>query len=162
MKETWVQSLGQEDPLQKEMATHSTILAWEILTEVPGRLQAMGWNKRVRYNVATKQQQQQIGLLQEKCEMFQPAESVKDPRDQPCESGKPFKNFLTALQAGPLGHKPCWHLRLGILGIPHLGESLKSLGAACGPTVFTLHKEEAQGFELLPAVGRRTKGQSFQ
>ena len=63
------------------MATHSTILAWEILTEVPGRLQAMGWNKRVRYNVATKQQQQQIGLLQEKCEMFQPAESVKDPRD---------------------------------------------------------------------------------
>ena len=30
MKETWVQSLGQEDPLEKEMATHSSILAWEI------------------------------------------------------------------------------------------------------------------------------------
>ena len=36
-----------------------------ILTEVPGRPQAMGWNKRVGYNIATKQQQQQISLLQE-------------------------------------------------------------------------------------------------
>ena len=35
---TWVQSLGQEDPLEKEMAIHSSILAWEILrTEEPGR-----------------------------------------------------------------------------------------------------------------------------
>ena len=39
MQETWVQSLGQEDPLEKEMATHSSILAWEIpRTEEPGRL----------------------------------------------------------------------------------------------------------------------------
>ena len=39
MQETWVQSLGQEDPLQKEMATHSSILAWEIpWTEEPGGL----------------------------------------------------------------------------------------------------------------------------
>ena len=43
MQETWVQSLGQEDPLEKEMATHSSILAWEISwTEEPGRLQSMG------------------------------------------------------------------------------------------------------------------------
>ena len=43
MQETWVQSLGQEDPLEKEMTTHSSILAWEILwTEEPGRLQSMG------------------------------------------------------------------------------------------------------------------------
>ena len=42
MQETWVQSLGREDPLEKEMATHSSILAWEILgTEEPGRLQSM-------------------------------------------------------------------------------------------------------------------------
>ena len=42
MQETWVQSLGQEDPLEKEMATHSSILAWEIpWTEEPGRLQSM-------------------------------------------------------------------------------------------------------------------------
>ena len=39
MQETWVQSLGQEDPLEKEMATHSSILAWRIpRTEKPGGL----------------------------------------------------------------------------------------------------------------------------
>ena len=42
MQETWVWSLGQEDSLEKEMATHSNILAWEIpWTEEPGRLQSM-------------------------------------------------------------------------------------------------------------------------
>ena len=41
--ETWVRSLGQEDPLQKEMATHSSTLAWEIpWMDEPGRLQSMG------------------------------------------------------------------------------------------------------------------------
>ena len=40
MQETWVQSLGWEDPLEKEMATHSSILAWRIpWTEEPGGLQ---------------------------------------------------------------------------------------------------------------------------
>ena len=43
MWETMVQSLGQEDPLEKEMATHSSTLAWKIpCTEEPGRLQSMG------------------------------------------------------------------------------------------------------------------------
>ena len=43
MRETWVQSLGWEDPLEKEMATHSSTLAWKIpWTEEPGRLQPMG------------------------------------------------------------------------------------------------------------------------
>ena len=43
MQVTWVQSLGQEVTLEKEMATHSNILAWEIpWTEEPGRLQSMG------------------------------------------------------------------------------------------------------------------------
>ena len=42
----WVQSLGQENPLEKEMATHSSILAWEILwTEDPGGLQSKGSQK---------------------------------------------------------------------------------------------------------------------
>ena len=41
--ETWVQSLGQEDPLEKGMATHFTVLAWRTpWTEVPSRLQSMG------------------------------------------------------------------------------------------------------------------------
>ena len=43
MQETRVQYLGQEDPLEKEMATHSSILAWRIpWTEEPGRLESMG------------------------------------------------------------------------------------------------------------------------
>ena len=43
MQKTWIQSLGQEDPLEKEMATHSSIFALEIpRTEKPGGLQAMG------------------------------------------------------------------------------------------------------------------------
>ena len=46
MPETWIQSLGQEDPLEKGMATHSSILAWRIpWTEKPGRLQSMGLQK---------------------------------------------------------------------------------------------------------------------
>ena len=47
MQETWVQSLGWEDPLEKGMATHSGILAWRIpWTEKPDRLQSMGSAKR--------------------------------------------------------------------------------------------------------------------
>ena len=43
MRETQVRSLGQEDPLEKEQATHFSIVAWEIpWTEEPGRLQSMG------------------------------------------------------------------------------------------------------------------------
>ena len=50
----WVRSLGWEDPLEKELATHSSILAWEIpRTEVPGGLQSMGWKSAL----VTKQQQ---------------------------------------------------------------------------------------------------------
>ena len=46
LKEMRVRSLGQEDPLEKEMATHSSILAWEIpWTEEPGGLQSMGLQK---------------------------------------------------------------------------------------------------------------------
>ena len=57
MQETQVLSLGQEDPLEEEMATHSSIIAWEIpWTEEPGRLQSMG-SRRVGYDLVTKQQQ---------------------------------------------------------------------------------------------------------
>ena len=49
MQETQVQSLAQEDPLKKEMATHSSILAWKIpWTEEPGGLQFMGSQSRAR------------------------------------------------------------------------------------------------------------------
>ena len=50
MRETWVRSLGREDPLEKEMATHSSILAWKIpWTEEPGGLLSMGL-QRVGHN----------------------------------------------------------------------------------------------------------------
>ena len=50
MRETWVRSLGREDPLEKEMATHSSTLAWRIpWREGPGRLQSMG-SQRVRHD----------------------------------------------------------------------------------------------------------------
>ena len=52
----WVWSLGQEDPLEKVMATHSSILAWEIpWTEEPDRLQSTEL-QRIGYNLVTKQQ----------------------------------------------------------------------------------------------------------
>ena len=47
VQETWVQSLGQEDPLENSMATHSSLLAWRIQTEEPGGLQSMGLQKTV-------------------------------------------------------------------------------------------------------------------
>ena len=54
IQETWVQSMGQEDPLEKRMATHSSILAWRIpWTEEPDRLQSLG-SQRVRLNCVTK------------------------------------------------------------------------------------------------------------
>ena len=50
MQETWVPSLGREDPLKKGLATHSSILAWEIpWTEEPGGLQSLG-SQRVRHD----------------------------------------------------------------------------------------------------------------
>ena len=53
MQETRVQYLGQEDGLEKGMATHSSILAWRILwIEEPGGLQSMGW-QRVRHDWVT-------------------------------------------------------------------------------------------------------------
>ena len=54
MQETWVQSLGWEDPLEKGKVTHSSILAWEIpWTEEPGGLQSVG-SQRVGHNLVNK------------------------------------------------------------------------------------------------------------
>ena len=53
MRETWVQSLGREDPLEEETATHSSTLAWRIpWTEEPGGLQSLG-SRRVGHDQAT-------------------------------------------------------------------------------------------------------------
>ena len=51
MQETWVLSLGREDPLEKGMAAHFSIFAWRILwTEEPGKLQST-WSQRVGHNI---------------------------------------------------------------------------------------------------------------
>ena len=58
-----VQSLGQGDPLEDEMATHSSILAWKIpWTEEPGGLQSTRF-QRVRHDLVMKQQQQGLSTL---------------------------------------------------------------------------------------------------
>ena len=62
MQETQFRSLGRQDTLEKEMATHSCILAWIIpWTEQPGRLQSMG-SQRVGQDLVTKQQQQMTNI----------------------------------------------------------------------------------------------------
>ena len=51
LQELWVQSLGQEDPLEKEMATHSSVLAWRVPgTGEPGGLPSMGLRRVVRHD----------------------------------------------------------------------------------------------------------------
>ena len=61
MQKTQLRSLGRDDPLEKEMATHSNILAWEISRgEDPGRLQSMG-SQRVRHNWVNKHTHDRYG-----------------------------------------------------------------------------------------------------
>ena len=67
MQEMQVRSLGQEDPLEEGMATHLSVLAWEILwTEDPGGLQSIGL-QRVRHNLVTKEQQQTRAIIGVQC-----------------------------------------------------------------------------------------------
>ena len=80
--ETWVRSLGQEDPLEEEMATHSSILAWEIpWTEEPGRVQSMT-SQRVRHNSVSEH-----------------AWSQNDPSKGEVDAVTPLLKILQSLQA---------------------------------------------------------------
>ena len=64
MRETWVRSLGQEDPLEKEMATHSRTIAWKVpWTEEPGSLQSVGWQSRTRLSDFTSVYLELISLV---------------------------------------------------------------------------------------------------
>ena len=83
VQEIPVQSLGLDDPLEKEMATRSSILAWEIpWTEEPGGLQSMG-SQRVRHDLRTSQQQScrklvtlQMILVHRRINEFCPVETI--------------------------------------------------------------------------------------
>ena len=69
MQEMWIQSLGWEDPLEKEMATHSSMLAWKIpWTEEPGRLQSM--EVRVRHDLVIQQLTPERYILPPKVYIF--------------------------------------------------------------------------------------------
>ena len=68
MQETWVQSLGWEDPLEEKMATHSSILAWRIpWTEEPGAGYSPWGCKRVGHNLATKPPQPYFYFTKTSC-----------------------------------------------------------------------------------------------
>ena len=97
MQETKVRSLSQEDPPEKEMATRSSIPAWEIpWTEEPGGLQFIG-SQRVRRDLATKQQQKYVFIY------FDHA-----PRQVGTLAPQPgIKPMSPALQAQSLTHGNC-------------------------------------------------------
>ena len=68
MQETWVRSLGRENPLEKEMAIRSSILAWEIpWTEEPGGLQAMRLDMNERLNMHVGRHSEYLGV---QCYLF--------------------------------------------------------------------------------------------
>ena len=69
MQETWVQSLGREDPLEKEMAAHVNIFAWDIpWTEEPGELQSMELSQTRFSNKTTTTTTMNIKSCQEYCD----------------------------------------------------------------------------------------------
>ena len=64
MQETWVRSLGREDPLEKEMATHSSTLDWKIpWMKEPSRLQSMGSQSQTLLSNFTGSQKNNVPLL---------------------------------------------------------------------------------------------------
>ena len=86
MPEIQVQSLGREDPLEKEMATHSSILAWIIpLTEEPGELQSLG-SQWVRHNQVTNTMQTQCLTLWRELLADTGRDGVENGRNGPAKS----------------------------------------------------------------------------
>ena len=95
-QETWVPSLGKEDPLEKEMATHSSILAWRIpWPEEPGRLQSIGL-QRVRHdwvtNTLTSFTSEDVTLGNPSLPSLLPASIARHPTTKPTHLG--YKNLL--------------------------------------------------------------------
>ena len=96
MQETWVQSLGQEDPLEEGMALHSSILAWSIpWREEPGRLQSMGL-QRLGHNWATEHPpiQEALGLLHYKSQ-HKESQDLATCRPQSSQNDWGFKVEMT-------------------------------------------------------------------
>ena len=109
MQEMWIRSLGREDPLEKAMAPHSSILAWKIpWTEEPGRLQFMGL-QRVGHAWATKQQLIQVNMAS----VVAYRRSINLDKEQPQKKGEDFLSQFSAFF--------CWYLHpFIILDTTHL------------------------------------------
>ena len=111
MRETWVQSLVQEDPLEKEMAIHSSIFAWRISwMEEPGRLQSTGL-QRVRHDWATLlhfSKEDCLGIIQLlRAKMEQNRVSVLSlPLDIDASGSWTFRLKVGLLSLAPLVLKP--------------------------------------------------------
>ena len=98
---TWIRPLGQAGPLETEMATHSSILAWEIpWTAEPGSPQSMG-SQRVGYNLATKEHQQ--------CTLLVAHEKLGFSKSLPFFSGSGMKTYVEVRR-----FSVCWKIKLGI------------------------------------------------
>ena len=83
MWETWVQSLGQEDPLETERATHCSILAWQISwPEEPGRLQSMGL-RRVGHDLGTTTTKLALSFVIHRLVILTPGEDRNNIKQSP-------------------------------------------------------------------------------
>ena len=111
MQETWVLSLSQEDPLEKEMATCSSILAWDIpWTEEPARLQPMEL-QRVGHDLLNKQQQPvQLGCTPKACKLdsFPVLRLNKDLEDSSREINNLLDGDFTCLNQRFWSNTPPW------------------------------------------------------
>ena len=153
MQDTWVQSLGQKDTLEKEMATHSSILAWtenSMDREACG-LQFMGL-QRVRHNLATEHQQQQKRDIEGK----QPSKSTSplDPRELIPRPVSPHLQTSTGLTAQAVMAAAGRMLQSGVEKSVQLDETNK--GIACFAPIqshilqFSLTRSTAsKGFDWL-------------
>ena len=140
MQETRVQSLGWEVPLEKEMATHSSTLAWRIpKTEKPGRLQSMG-SQRVRHDWATNTQvtKSNIGLFQVVLVVKNPLASGGDIEtwvwflgwEDPLEEGmEPYSRILAwrnPQTEEPVGYSPWGCKESDMTMYAHMNLNLKN------------------------------------
>ena len=142
MQETQVWSLGQEDPLEKEMATHSSTLAWKTpWTEEPGRLQSMGL-QRVRHDWATSLHFIALGVkavasgeknsaqqqTQQRQQDLQPINSegsaMENCQEETLRGGRFLLNWLNRILAE--GRRGFTHQRWGMMNLIRLSRVMRS------------------------------------
>ena len=141
VQETWVWSLGQEVPLAKGMATHSSILAWRIpWTEEPGRIQFM-WSQRVRYNWATNTLTFKISMLHyivcvaaaaAAAKLLQPCLTLCDPIDgSPPGSAVPGILQARILEWVAISFSNAWKWKVKVKSLSHVWPSATPWTAVC-------------------------------